>query len=78
MAHSSLWQNAELALAGLMVVSLPAAMVGGTVAIFQFGEPSGNAAAYVAQLFGWAFTAAFLATFALAMVEWLSGPPLET
>jgi hypothetical protein len=78
MARSSLLQKTELALGGLMAVSLPAAMIGGTVAIIQFGEPSVNTAGYVAQLFGWAFTAAFLATFALAMVEWLSGPPLET
>ena len=60
-----------------MAVSLPAAMIGGAVAIFQFGEPSGNTATYIAQLFAWAFTAAFLGTFALAMAEWLGGPPLE-
>lgn len=71
-------QKAELALAGCMAISLPAAMIGGAVAIFQFGEPSGNTATYIAQLFAWAFTAAFFATFALAMVEWISGPPVET
>ena len=61
-----------------MAISLPAAMVGGTVAIIRFGEPDGATATYVAALFAWAFTAAFLATFALAMVEWISGPPVET
>jgi len=61
-----------------MAISLPAAMIGGAVAIIRFGEPDGATATYVADGFAWAFTAAFLGSFALAMVEWLSGPPLET
>lgn len=77
MAGRHFLEKAELALAGLMAVSLPVAMIGGAVAIFQFNEPAGATATYVAQLFAWAFTASFLATFALAMAEWLSGHPLE-
>ena len=71
-------QTAELALAGLMAISLPVTVIGGTFAIIRFGEPDGTTAAYVAEVFAWAFTAAFLGSFALAMAEWLSGPPLET
>ena len=75
MAQRSMRQTAELALAGVMAISLPAAIIGGAVAIMQ---PDGAIAAYLAELFAWLFTAAFLGTFALAMAEWLRGPPLET
>lgn len=73
MARTSLRQTAELALAAVMAFSLPAAMIGGAVSIVRFGEPDGAIAIFVADLFAWAFTAAFLATFALAMAEWLRG-----
>jgi len=77
MALTSSLRKFELVLAGLMAISLPAAMIGGTVAIVRFGEPAGTTATYVAQLCAWAFAAAFLATFTLAMAEWLTGPRVE-
>ena len=77
MAQASLRQTAELVLGGLMAVSLPAAIIGGTVAIIRFGEPDAATATFVADLFAWVFTAAFLGAFALAMAERLSVPPLE-
>jgi hypothetical protein len=79
MAQTSLRQKSELALGGLMAISLPAAMIGGTVAIIRFAEPDGATAIFVADVFAWIFTASFLATFALAMGDWLRAPrPLET
>jgi hypothetical protein len=78
MAQTSLRQNAELVLGGLMALSLPAAIIAGTVAIIRFSEPDGATAMLVADLFAWVFTASFLATFGLAMVEWLSEPSVET
>jgi hypothetical protein len=78
MARTSTRQTAELALAGLMAISLPAAIVGGTLAIIRFGEPDGATAAYLAEMAAWAFAAAFLGSFALAIAELLSRRPLET
>jgi hypothetical protein len=76
--QSSLRQKIQVALAACMAISLPGAIISGAIAIIQFGEPGGNTAAMIAQFFAWVFAAAFLGTFALAMVEWLSEPAAET
>lgn len=57
----------NLALAGVMAISLVVALVGGLVAIVRFGQPDGAVATDVAEASAWIFAAAFLASFFLAL-----------
>jgi hypothetical protein len=67
-----------LALAGIMVIGLAAALIGGSVAIIRFGEPDGASASLVAEVFAWIFAAAFLASFFMAVRDELNARQVGT
>ena len=57
----------NLVLAGVMAIGLVVALVGGTVAIVRFGQPTGTTATWVAETAAWICAAAFLITFFMAL-----------
>ena len=59
----------KLLLFAAMAVCLPITMAGEAVALVYDGGPVGNEAGTTADVFGWAFAAAFLAVFLLAIYE---------
>jgi len=61
--------NLIVLLAWTMIATLATAIVFGTIALILNGEPSGNVAAWVADVFAWIFALAFFAALALAMSE---------
>ena len=52
-----------------MAVCLPITMAGEAVALVYDGRPIGNEVGTAADVFGWAFAAAFLAVFLLSIYE---------
>ena len=61
--------NVIVGLGLIMIVSLVLAIVTGAVALIWNGQPFGNEASTVADVFAAIFSVAFFAAFALAMVE---------
>ena len=59
----------KLLLFAAMAVCLPITMAGEAVALVYDGGPIGNDAGTAADVFGWAFAAAFLAVFLLSIYE---------
>ena len=60
--------NVLVALVVVMIVSLALTILTFPVALIWFGQPIGNSAAITADVFGSAFSVAFFAAFALAMI----------
>jgi len=64
----------NLALASIMTVGFVVAIVAGLVAIVRFGQPDGATATLVAETGAWAFAAAFLVSFVLALRDSITAP----
>ena len=56
-------------LVAAMAVCLPITLAGEAVALAYNGQPIGNEVGTAADVFGWLFTATFLALFVLILVE---------
>ena len=62
-------ETIKLVLFAVMAVSLALVVIAGAVFLIWNGQPIGNSASMVADVFAWLFTAAFVIAFLLSMFE---------